>query len=342
MTTGQELILRGDSPLALPADVVAQATAQANALMDIVHSRDLFTKIGNKEFLVAEAWQVVSSFNETAWVTEWVRPIEIKGEIVAYEAKVNLVNRHGLVVGAAIMSCGLDDDVCKSRDGWDKHKTAMSAAETWAGAKASRMKFAWVAVLAGFAPTPAEEMIREKEGERAERKLVQDGPLCPVHKVPFVTTIGKDGSPWTRCPKKVGDGWCKEKPPQDKQGDKPSPPPVAAPKPPPVATPPVGMRQVEGTTLDVVTDADAPQGTIEDLFPPQEDPATVARNQAIARMKADQERDIIALAATKGVTEAQIREKCKEKYAGRGLTQINGQEATWIKKSLALMPDKKE
>jgi len=30
MTTGQELILRGDTPLALPSEVVAQATAQAN------------------------------------------------------------------------------------------------------------------------------------------------------------------------------------------------------------------------------------------------------------------------------------------------------------------------
>ena len=195
------LTLQGERPLVVPSDVVAQAITQANALMDIVMKRELFTQIGSKKFLQAEAWQIISSFNETAWVTDWVRPIEVKGEILAYEAKVNLVKR-GEVVGAAIMSCGLDDDVCKSRIGWDKNKTAISAAETWAGAKASRMKFAWVAVLAGFAPTPAEEMIDQKEGERAEKRRAakEEAPigLCPIHTVGLVHRVGvsKAGKPY--------------------------------------------------------------------------------------------------------------------------------------------------
>ena len=76
------------------------------------------------------------------------------GLTTGYIAKVN-ITKDGAVVASGIMPCGFDDFPCRGKDGTAKHKAAMSAAQTWAGAKAARMRYAWVAVLAGFEPTPA-------------------------------------------------------------------------------------------------------------------------------------------------------------------------------------------
>lgn len=229
---GGELALSHEAvggALARPADIVAQAVEQADCLMAIVEKQHLYVQIGKKKFLQAEAWQLISRFNLVSWDIEWIRPVMLGGEIAAYEAKANLL-KHGEVVGSAIMSCGLDDDVCKSRTGWDKHKTAMSAAETWAGAKASRMKFAWVAVLAGYEPTPAEEMIRERTADREAQRtpaLTTAAPMgvCPKGHGPFVHKTGvakKTGKPYDfwGCAGRNPDGsYCQEKPPERQDVD---------------------------------------------------------------------------------------------------------------------------
>jgi len=116
--------------------------------------------------------------------------------VVAYEAKVDLW-RDGQKIGSAIMSCGLDEFPCRGKTGWAKHKAAKSAAQTWAASKAYRMNFAYIAVLAGYEPTPAEEVIEQ-----------QPEHICPVHGVPFQKfTKGKQVW-WAH---KTDDGkWCNE------------------------------------------------------------------------------------------------------------------------------------
>jgi len=161
-----------------PAELIVLATDQANLLMDIVAKKQLYQVIAGKKYMTVEGWETIGAFNQTHACTDWVLPVESKGEIVAYEAKVNLIKR-GAVVGSAIMSCGLDEFPCLGKEGQAKHKSAKSAAQTWATSKAYRMNYSFVAVLAGYEPTPAEEMTGGESPQPKEH-------FCPIHNVPFI------------------------------------------------------------------------------------------------------------------------------------------------------------
>lgn len=141
-----------------PQEIVTIAKERADVLMKIVNDKQLFTMIGDKKHLDAEAWQIICAFDNAHLVPEWTQPIlDGDGETVGYKARVNLL-QHGAIIGAGEMSCGFEEFPCRGKEGMAKHRAAMSAAQTWAGAKAGRTKYAWVAVMAGFAPTPSEEM----------------------------------------------------------------------------------------------------------------------------------------------------------------------------------------
>ena len=162
-----------------PSEVVAGATEQAKVLMDVVNSRRLFTEIDGKKYLEAEAWEIILAFNKAHPVPEWVKPVTEEGEIVGYIARVNIM-QGGEIVSAGEMPCGFDDFPCRGKEGTAKHKAAMSAAQTWALSKAARMKFAWVAVLGGYAPTPADEI---KAGVNTPAAPKDNRHMYPTHHV---------------------------------------------------------------------------------------------------------------------------------------------------------------
>jgi hypothetical protein len=172
-----------------PDDQVVAATAMANALQGIVESKSLFKEIGGKKHLLAEAWQTIVAFDNANPVTEWCHPV-LDGEetIIAYEAKVNIV-KDGNVIASGIMPCGLDEFPCRGQQGYGKHRAAMSSAQTWAGAKAARTKYAWVVTLAGYSGTPADEMPQENgsQGQQQGRQqpTQSSGAMCPVHNIEF-------------------------------------------------------------------------------------------------------------------------------------------------------------
>lgn len=145
-----------------PQEVMAQATEQANALIEVVEKQHLYQKIGTKRYLEAEAWETILAYNQANPVPEWVRPMtDQEGHVTGYIARVNIIKK-GQVIAAGEMPCGFDDFPCRGKEGTAKHKAAMSAAQTWALSKAARMKYAWVVVLAGFQPTPAEEVVQDE------------------------------------------------------------------------------------------------------------------------------------------------------------------------------------
>jgi hypothetical protein len=191
--------------VASPSEIVANAQAQATALMDIVEKKELYAVIGSgtraKKYLEYEAWQLIGAFNNAFANTEYVRPLyespasaaagaiddlmegeEHNGstsrEILAYEAKVNIV-KHGEVLASAVMVCGMDSFPTKGRKGIDRDRAAMSAAQTWAASKAFRMVYSYIAVLADYEPTPAAEMqsgavaVKGKVSESAPDDVVQ-------------------------------------------------------------------------------------------------------------------------------------------------------------------------
>ena len=149
-----------------PVEKVAQAREWSTALMDVVNSRGLYTEQNGNKYLHVEAWELIGAFAGVRAETDSVEAISANDLIVGYQAKVVLVNTADgtRLGGGAIAMCGLDEFVTKGQKTQGaKHNSAMSMAQTRAVSKAFRMNFSYVAVLGGYAPTPAEEMPPEEK-----------------------------------------------------------------------------------------------------------------------------------------------------------------------------------
>ena len=161
MTTDREVSMRDNEQYMLtPAEVVQNSTTQAKLLMDIVEKTGCYQQIHDKKYLQVEAWETIGAFNRTHAETESITPITKEGETIGYNARVQLW-KDGNIIGGAIMPCYFTENACKGREGDAKHKASMSAAQTFATSKAYRMNFSYVAILAGYSATPAEEMTGE-------------------------------------------------------------------------------------------------------------------------------------------------------------------------------------
>ena len=160
-----------------PREVADGAAEQAKTLMDIVDQQNLFVLVQGKKYLMVEAWETIGAFNSVGSDTEWIREFRIGDELVGWQAKVNLVDsRTGIQVGSGISVCGLDEFVAKGKRGVAQHNAVMSMAQTRATSKAYRAKYSWVAVLAGYQPTPAEEMPREEPKRPAQARKPAAAP----------------------------------------------------------------------------------------------------------------------------------------------------------------------
>jgi hypothetical protein len=147
-----------------PAEAVAKAREQAQELMKIVKETRISKRIGDKEHLQVEAWQTIARFNR-CWIdTDWTRDIkDSEGRVLGVEARARLIRLDdGVVLGGAEGACMMDEEL-ERQDGtvierWTDYYAVKSMAQTRAQGKVGRMAFAWVAVLGGYAGTPAEEM----------------------------------------------------------------------------------------------------------------------------------------------------------------------------------------
>ena len=202
----QELRIRGNQTIALePQDVVSNATIQAKLLMDIVTKTGCFQVISGKKYLQVEAWETIGAFNRVHAVTESITPITQDGVTVGYDAKVTLINQDGFLVGAAIMPCYFTENACKGKVGDAKDKSCKSAAQTFATSKAYRMNYSYVAILAGYQPTPAEEMT----GEAVDDRPANLEHWCEEHQTKFF----KRGKMKGYAHNLPDGGWCNENKP---------------------------------------------------------------------------------------------------------------------------------
>ena len=195
----------GEQALALtPAVVVAQAAEQAKLLMDIVEQTGCSTEIEGKKYLEVEAWEVIGAFNRVHAITEHVETIKEGENTTGYLATVGLY-KDGELISRATMSCGFDEFPCRGKEGMGKDKAAQSAAQTWAESKAYRMNFSYIAKLAGYQPTPAEEMLTAHQD--AAKPKARHG-ICPVHDIPWTQFKNKEGNKWLAHRLPDGSGYC--------------------------------------------------------------------------------------------------------------------------------------
>ena len=133
-----------------PEVAIRDAQKAARALIKIVRTKNDAVMIGGKQYLRFEDWQTVGRFYGVTVGIERTAKID-----AGYEARA-VVYKNGQVISAAEACCTSDEP------NWSKRPVFMirSMAQTRACAKALRNVLAWVAVIAGFEGTPAEEMAK--------------------------------------------------------------------------------------------------------------------------------------------------------------------------------------
>jgi hypothetical protein len=123
----------------------------AERLIDVVRDRKLVARIQGKEYLTAEAWQVVGSMVGVLPVVVWTKPNET-GD--GYIARVEARTLSGQVVGAAEAECSRAEKVWRDR----YPSTLRAMAQTRAVSRALRAPLGQIVALAGYDAASAEEM----------------------------------------------------------------------------------------------------------------------------------------------------------------------------------------
>lgn len=161
-----------------PRGMTARMAEVADAIKDVLISRNLTQRIGDNNYVKVEGWSMVGAmlgvFPRTVSVemtehgvieAETVQKIGRGGKpytkqypridgALTYRAVVDLVARDGLVVGGAVSFASKHEEQWRDRD----DNQVASMAQTRATAKAFRQSFGFVMPMAGYAATPAEEM----------------------------------------------------------------------------------------------------------------------------------------------------------------------------------------
>jgi hypothetical protein len=132
-----------------PDTFLTRATQAATALAHVIRDRHLYTRIRGKDHVHVEGWTLLGSLLGVYPITEWTRPIDD-----GWEARVTARTRAGELVGAAESMCLRKETRWRTADDY----AIRSMAATRATSKALRLPLGFVIELAGFDPTPADEI----------------------------------------------------------------------------------------------------------------------------------------------------------------------------------------
>jgi hypothetical protein len=164
MTNGEigKLIIRKQSP----KQITNFGTRAAQQLVDIVKQNSWAVKIQNNDYLRFEAWQTVGRFFGYTVKTQETKFVEY-GEVSGFESKSIVLDAEGKEIGGAEAVCLNDEKNWKDKPLY----SLKSMAQTRSAAKALRQILAWVVVLAGYKPTPVEEIGAEIEEGMADQEI---------------------------------------------------------------------------------------------------------------------------------------------------------------------------
>jgi hypothetical protein len=137
-----------------PAIVLAEAQKAAAALKEVISRKDKPVRFNGEQYLEFEDWQTVGRFYGLTAKVRCTAFVEF-GQAQGFEATADVISvATGQVLTTAESMC-LNDE-----RNWSNKPLFMlrSMAQTRSCAKALRNVLSWVVVLAGYRPTPAEEM----------------------------------------------------------------------------------------------------------------------------------------------------------------------------------------
>ena len=154
-----------------PAALVAGAAELASQLAIVIKKQNLATVIKGKQFVNVEGWTTLATM--LGVTAREVCTVESEG---VYVATVELVRMSdGACISKASAECGSPDELDKyGKPIWSTRPryARRSMAQTRATGKACRLAFSWIMSLAGYEPTPAEEMIPIVESVAGQEPVV--------------------------------------------------------------------------------------------------------------------------------------------------------------------------
>lgn len=136
-----------------PEEVLAEAQRAAKALAEVVGRKRKPVMFNGEQYLEFEDWQTVGRFYGVTAKVVSTEFLDLGG-VQGFIAKAAALRTDGMEVSAAEAMCMNDEPNWKNKPLFQLR----SMAQTRACSKALRNVLAWVVVLAGYRPTPAEEM----------------------------------------------------------------------------------------------------------------------------------------------------------------------------------------
>jgi hypothetical protein len=178
-----------------PDVVLEEARKAAKALTQVIEGKPKKIQFNGKTYLQFEDWQTLGRFyGVTAFgkTTKYIEFGEGDDKVCGFEATAEaLLVSTNQVISSAEALC-LNDEPNWSRKPLFQLK---SMAQTRACAKVLRNVLAWVVVLAGYAPTPAEEMTGDEEGNggiKAPQRRSQPRTEAPQAQMPLTTPLSTE------------------------------------------------------------------------------------------------------------------------------------------------------
>ncbi len=187
-----EIVERGLSTVPVPArlsdmpadQMIEGASKLATILKRVVDKQQLYAVINGKKYPQVEAWMTIGRMDNVVAQEESVARQD-DGSYVASVALIRLSD--GSQIGRASAMCGSPDD-----SPWNKRAeyNRRSMAVTRATSRAFRMQYSWIMALAGYEPTPAEEMPHD---ERTAPPPPATRPAAPPATQPVVVRPAPTG-----------------------------------------------------------------------------------------------------------------------------------------------------
>jgi hypothetical protein len=136
--------------------ILADAEKAAMILQQVVAGKPQPVMLNGEPYLEFEDWQMLGRFYQVTTEVEWARFTELDGA-KGFEARAVVRSASGQILSAAESLCTSDEEKWQDKPLYQ----LKSMAQTRACVKALRNLLAWVAVLAGYKPTPAEEITHD-------------------------------------------------------------------------------------------------------------------------------------------------------------------------------------
>ena len=152
-------------------DKIGVATKVATSLKHVIQTQGLAVQIGkgdNNTYVTAEGWETLGTMLGCTPYVEEVVELEVPGKnkaYFAYKATVSIRQGDQILSRASAMA---------ERNNMQSDRPSVySMAQTRALGKAYRMAFSWIIKMAGYQPTPAEEMPRFDRAKVVDAEVIE-------------------------------------------------------------------------------------------------------------------------------------------------------------------------